>query len=197
MTKIKLNKRWRWIWIQIQRKKRRTPLTILSNLMTITKMKMRNQDEDVDESKMRNQIVTKMKMRTKTTMKNPIMRYKMKNKIRSMNDHPSWSLVQKELPTLNHRCRCSTKNEVRDVQRSWECSSCRKRSCYCWRKNQWHGWNCTWDQRDGDATKKIPTNCLVKCTAFQKIKQPPLLEWDCIKSNKRWRREVKTSLGKN
>ena len=57
--------------------------------MTITKMKMRNQDEDVDESKMRNQIVTKMKMRTKTTMKNPIMRYKMKNKIRSMNDHPS------------------------------------------------------------------------------------------------------------
>ena len=52
--------------------KRRTPLTILSNLMTITKMKMRNQDEHVDESKMRNQIVTKMKMRTKTTM-NPIM----------------------------------------------------------------------------------------------------------------------------
>ena len=69
--------------------KRRTPLTILSNLITITKMKMRNQDEHVDESKMRNQIVTKMKMRTKTTMKNPIMRYKMKNKIRSMNDHPS------------------------------------------------------------------------------------------------------------
>ena len=25
----------------------------------------------------------------------------------------------------------------------------------------------------------------VQCTAFQKIKQPPLLEWDCIKSNKR------------
>ena len=25
----------------------------------------------------------------------------------------------------------------------------------------------------------------VRCTAFQKIKQPPLLEWDCIKSNKR------------
>ena len=24
------------------------------------------------------------------------------------------------------------------------------------------------------------------------IKQPPLLEWDCIKSNKRWRREAKT-----
>ena len=36
-------------------------------------MKMRNQDEDVDESKMRNQIVSKMKSRTKTTMKNPIM----------------------------------------------------------------------------------------------------------------------------
>ena len=33
--------------------------------------------------------------------------------------------------------------------------------------------------------------------SFQKIKQPPLLEWDCIKSSKRWRREVKTSLGKN
>ena len=53
--------------------KRRTPLTILSNLITMTKMKMRNQDEDVNESKMRNQIVSKMKTRTKTTMKNPIM----------------------------------------------------------------------------------------------------------------------------